>query len=51
MRRAGAMTFGQDEASCVVYGMPRAAFELGAVERQLPLAMMAGAITQAVCGR
>ena len=51
MRRAGAMTFGQDEASCVVYGMPRAAFELGAVERQLPLAMMSGAITQAVRGR
>ena len=51
MRRAGAMTFGQDEASCVVYGMPHAAFELGAVERQLPLAMMAGAITQAVRGR
>ena len=51
MRRAGAMTFGQDEASCVVYGMPRAAFELGAVERQLPLAMMAGAITQTVRGR
>ena len=51
MRRTGAMTFGQDEASCVVYGMPHAAFELGAVERQLPLAMMAGAITQAVRGR
>lgn len=37
MRTAGARTFGQDEASCVVYGMPRAAFELGAVERQAPL--------------
>ena len=51
MRRAGAMTLGQDEASCVVYGMPHAAFELGSVERQLPLAMMASAITQAVHGR
>jgi two-component system chemotaxis response regulator CheB len=37
MRNAGAHTLGQDEASCVVYGMPKAAFELGAVERQLPL--------------
>lgn len=37
MRDAGAHTLGQDEASCVVYGMPKAAFELGAVERQKPL--------------
>lgn len=37
MRRQGAATVGQDAASCVVYGMPRAAFELGAVEKQLPL--------------
>ena len=38
MRDAGARTVGQDEASCVVYGMPRAAFETGAVERQASLA-------------
>ena len=37
MRRAGAATFGQDEASSVIYGMPKAAFEMGAVARQLPL--------------
>ncbi len=37
MRRAGAVTFGQDEASSVIYGMPKAAFEMGAVARQLPL--------------
>jgi two-component system chemotaxis response regulator CheB len=37
MRGAGARTFGQDEASCVVYGMPKAAFEIGAVERQASL--------------
>ena len=37
MRNAGARTLGQDEASCVVYGMPKAAYEIGAVERQLPL--------------
>jgi two-component system, chemotaxis family, protein-glutamate methylesterase/glutaminase len=37
MRQKGAMTFGQDEASCVVYGMPKVAFERGGVARQLPL--------------
>ena len=37
MRYAGAKTIGQDEKTCVVYGMPRVAHELGAVERQLPL--------------
>ena len=37
MRQAGAKTIGQDEASCVVYGMPRVAFEIGAVSRQWPL--------------
>lgn len=35
MRQAGARTFGQDEASCVVYGMPREAAQLGAVEEVL----------------
>ena len=44
MRDAGARTIGQDEASCVVYGMPKAAFEVGAVERQLPLSRIATAI-------
>ena len=37
LRNAGAETIGQDEHSCVVYGMPRVAFEIGAVARQLPL--------------
>lgn len=37
MRQAGAYTIGQDEATCVVYGMPRAAKELDAVDHQLPL--------------
>jgi two-component system chemotaxis response regulator CheB len=38
VRRAGGFTIGQDEASSVVYGMPREAMLLGAVERELPLA-------------
>lgn len=37
MLDAGAHTLGQDENSCVVYGMPKEAFKLGAVERELPL--------------
>jgi two-component system, chemotaxis family, protein-glutamate methylesterase/glutaminase len=40
MRRAGARTLGQDEATSVIYGMPRVAFEWGAVEKQLPLARL-----------
>ena len=37
MRSAGARTIGQNEKTCVVYGMPRVAHEIGAVEQQLPL--------------
>ena len=44
MRRAGASTLGQNEASSVVYGMPKVAFEIGAVERQLALGDMRAGI-------
>ena len=44
MRQAGARTIAQDEASCVVYGMPRDAVELGAAGQVLPL----GAVPQAM---
>jgi two-component system chemotaxis response regulator CheB len=37
MRRAGASTIGQDEASCVIYGMPKAARDCGATEIELPI--------------
>ena len=50
LRQAGAITLGQDEASSLIYGMPRAAFERGAVMRQHPLSQMADAILDA-CGR
>jgi two-component system chemotaxis response regulator CheB len=43
MRGAGAATLGQNEATCVVYGMPKAAMEVGAVEKQLPLERIAAA--------
>ncbi|KAG1240455.1 hypothetical protein G6F68_017645 [Rhizopus microsporus] len=41
MRQAGAPTLVQDEASSVVWGMPGAAFKLGAAEEQVPLARIA----------
>jgi two-component system chemotaxis response regulator CheB len=37
MREAGANTIGQNQATSLVYGMPKVAFERGAVEKQLPL--------------
>ncbi|MCP9758057.1 chemotaxis response regulator protein-glutamate methylesterase [Aquitalea sp. S1-19] len=45
MRDAGARTLAQDEASCVVYGMPAVAVRLQAVERILSLDAIPGAIT------
>jgi two-component system, chemotaxis family, protein-glutamate methylesterase/glutaminase len=48
MRQAGARTIAQDEASCVVFGMPREAIALGAVEQVLRLDRIADAIVQTV---
>jgi two-component system, chemotaxis family, protein-glutamate methylesterase/glutaminase len=42
IRAAGGVTLGESEASCVVYGMPRAAQRLGAVEYERPLAEITG---------
>jgi two-component system chemotaxis response regulator CheB len=47
MKQAGARTFAQDEATCVVFGMPRVAIELGAADRVVPLPQMAGAVLEA----
>ena len=44
MREAGARTVGQNEASCVVYGMPRVAHEIGAVEEVLSIDRIAGKV-------
>jgi two-component system chemotaxis response regulator CheB len=44
MHDAGAITLGQNEATCVVYGMPKAAMEMGAVQQQLPLDRLGGQI-------
>lgn len=37
MRKAGAETIGQDESTCVVYGMPKVAYDIGAVKHQVRL--------------
>lgn len=48
MKQAGSPTLGQDEKTCVVYGMPRVAYECGAVAHQLPLPHIAPAILKVV---
>ncbi len=48
MRQSGAGTIGQDKESCVVYGMPKSAFEMGALEEQHPLDAIAQAIVRMV---
>ncbi|GAB4403625.1 MAG: chemotaxis response regulator protein-glutamate methylesterase [Rhodoferax sp.] len=50
MRRAGARTVAQDEASCVVYGMPKEAVKRGAVEKSVPLTALAREIMQQMSG-
>lgn len=51
MKQAGSATFGQSEASCVVYGMPQAAKKLGAVEREAPLQQIPKLLLEAVAVR
>ncbi len=46
MRQRGARTLGQSEASCVIYGMPRVAKEVGAVECEMTLDQIAGEIVR-----
>lgn len=46
MKQAGATTFAQDEASCVVFGMPKEAIALGGVDETLPLGEMAKRVLQ-----
>ena len=51
IRKAGGRTIAEHEKTCVVYGMPRAAIELGVVDQILPLPQIAGAIFEAVTRR
>lgn len=48
MREAGAYTIGQDRESCVVYGMPMVAYDVGAVMQQLPLDRIADVLIHKV---
>ena len=48
MRNQGARTIGQDEQSSVVYGMPKVAYEVGAVEKQYGLTKIAEEITHLI---
>lgn len=50
LKRSGCFVIAQDEASCVVYGMPKAAVEAGVVDVVLPLEAIAGRIAAAVRG-
>jgi two-component system chemotaxis response regulator CheB len=50
MRNAGARTVGQDEASCVVYGMPKEAVKRGGVEKTVPLNAIGREIMQQLSG-
>jgi len=45
MKRAGARTIAQDEGSCVVFGMPREAIRMGAVDHIVPLDRVAAELT------
>ena len=47
IREAGGRTIGQNQSTSVIYGMPRVAFEKGAVERQLPLNLIGPTIIEA----
>jgi two-component system chemotaxis response regulator CheB len=44
MKRSGAHTIGQDQNSCVVYGMPMVAYNMGGVSEQLPLMRIGDAV-------
>jgi two-component system chemotaxis response regulator CheB len=44
MKQAGAFTMAQDEASCVVFGMPKEAIKAGGVDKILPLSEIPGAL-------
>ena len=45
---AGAVTIGQDEESCIVYGMPKVAYDAGYIQHQLPLKDIAGRMSEIV---
>jgi two-component system chemotaxis response regulator CheB len=51
IRRAGGRTIAQDEATSIIYGMPRAAVQLGASEVVLPLEQIGAEMTRLTGGK
>lgn len=51
MKRRGAKTIGQDEESSIIYGMPKAAFNMGAVDKQVSLAAIPQAVFSMISGK
>ena len=48
MHETGAYTIAQDEASCVVYGMPREAWLMGGSEKEVPLDLIASEVVKLI---
>ena len=48
LKQAGARNLAQDEASCVIFGMPKAAIESGCVDRVVPLHALADEILRSL---
>jgi len=51
VKNAGGIVFGESEDTCTVYGMPRAAKALGAIEQEIAIEEMAGALVSSLHGR
>lgn len=51
LRAAGAATFGQDEETCIVYGMPRVAKAMGGIETELPIHQIGPSLLQAALAK
>ncbi len=49
LKKTGALTYAQNEDTCIVYGMPKTACELGAVQQMVPLPLMAHTLYKALC--
>ncbi|MDF2634057.1 MAG: response regulator receiver modulated CheB methylesterase [Pelosinus sp.] len=51
MRKQGAKTIGQDEQSCVVYGMPKVAYDIGSVQKQTTLKNISKLLYSLISGK
>jgi len=51
IKEAGGSTIAEDESTCVVFGMPKAAIEMGCVDEIVPLPLIAGAVLRMIMNR